>query len=51
MSPFCRHPFPRWFTEPYEFLIEVNEIKAKATALEDVTKDNTSQIRELKIAK
>ena len=30
---------------------DVEEIKAKVTALEAVTKDNTSQIRELKIAK
>ena len=30
---------------------DVEEIKAKVTALETVTKDNTSQIRELKIAK
>ena len=29
----------------------VEEIKTKVTALEAVTKDNTSQIRELKIAK
>ena len=29
---------------------DVEEIKAKVTALEAVTKDNTSQIRELKIA-
>lgn len=30
---------------------DVEEIKAKVTALEAVTKDNTSQIRKLKIAK
>lgn len=30
---------------------DVEEIKTKVTALEAVTKDNTSQIRELKIAK
>lgn len=30
---------------------DVEEIKAKVTALEAVTKDNTSQIRELRIAK
>ena len=30
---------------------DVEEIKIKVTALEAVTKDNTSQIRELKIAK
>ena len=30
---------------------DVEESKAKVTALETVTKDNTSQIRELKIAK
>ena len=30
---------------------DVEEIKVKVTALENVTRDNTSQIRELKIAK
>ena len=30
---------------------DVEEIKAKVTALENITKDNTSQIRELRIAK
>ena len=30
---------------------DVEEIKVKVTALEAVTRDNTSQIRELKIAK
>ena len=29
----------------------VEEIKAKVTALEAVTRDNTSQIKELRIAK
>ena len=30
---------------------DVEEIKVKVTALENITKDNTSQIRELRIAK
>lgn len=30
---------------------DVEEIKTKVTALEAVTKDNTSQIRELRVAK
>lgn len=30
---------------------DVEEIKVKVTALEEVTRSNTSQIRELKIAK